>query len=105
MRDALRLSLPLTLWLVSFSAVYGLHALVCTTGWAGSPGPGGMDWGRIVLVGAMAAAVALQAAGVAWLGATAPGFVRRVSLALAVVACAATVWTALPTLALPLCEG
>src|SRR5690606_2538278 len=34
MTDLLRISVPLTAWLVAFSAVYGLHGLVCSEHWA-----------------------------------------------------------------------
>ena len=59
MNAILRLSLPLTLWLAAFSAVYGLHGLLCSSRWAAFvpelPG-------RALLAGAALVAVALQIA-------------------------------------------
>jgi hypothetical protein len=105
MKEVLRLSLPLTLWLVSFSAVYGLQALVCAQGWQAEPGPGGIAWGRLILLSAAVGAVLLQ--GVFLWGLLAapssPGLVRRVSIGLGVTALVATVWTLFPV-ALPLCS-
>jgi hypothetical protein len=101
MKDVLRLSLPLTLWLIGFCALYGLQGLVCSGDW-------GVAWGRVVLLAAAAAAVLVQGGLLLLLGATraaaAPGFTRGVSLALAVIALVATVWTAVPVAVLPLCE-
>ncbi|PWS35253.1 hypothetical protein DFH01_23405 [Falsiroseomonas bella] len=105
MRDVLRISVPLTIWLASFSAVYGLQGLVCSPRW-GAAGLG-LAAGRVALVAAAVAAVALQA--VLLLGlrgprlAPASGFVRGVSLALAVVALVATAWTLLPVATTSLC--
>jgi len=107
MKDVLRLSLPLTVWLISFSAVYGLHGLVCAGDWGAWPGPGTLNWGETALLAFAATAVLTQAimlfllAG-PWLGA-APGFLRQTSLSLAVVALIATAWTHAPIAVLPMC--
>ncbi|MGP3698576.1 hypothetical protein [Rhodobacter sp. NSM] len=91
MSAILRIALPLTLWLAGFSAVYGLHGLICAGGWPG---------GRPALIAAALAAFALQVA--LFLGLRsrrfgAPsGFVRRTSLLLGIVAILATIWTLLP---------
>jgi hypothetical protein len=107
MTDVTRLSLPLTLWIISFSAIYGLHGLACAGGWALEEGPAGLSWGRAVLLAAGLAAVAVQALGVLALArppwGAPPGFLRRTSLSLAVVSLLATAWTALPVAVLPLC--
>jgi hypothetical protein len=107
MTDILRLSLPLTVWLISFSAVYGLHGGLCAAGWDTWPGPGGLTWGRSALLAAAALAVLTQTL-LLWLLATprfgaAPGFLRQTSLSLAAVALIATLWTHAPMAALPLC--
>lgn len=106
MRDILRISVPLTVWLAAFSAVYGLEGLVCSDRWSGA-GLGAAD-GRAALLTAAIAAVALQ--GVLLLGLRSPrfaspsGFVQGVSLALAVVALVATAWTLLPVATISLCR-
>lgn len=91
MSAILRIALPLTLWLAGFSAVYGLHGLVCSGGWPG---------GRPLLIAGGAAVLALQLALLLALrsqrfGDPAP-FVRRTSLLLAIVGLAATLWTLIP---------
>ena len=109
MKDVLRLSLPLTFWLIGFSAIYGLQGVVCSGGWGTAPGPGGMAWGRVVLLAAVVAAVLVQAGTLVLLGATraaaAPGLLRNVSVALAAIVLIATVWTSMPVALLPLCES
>lgn len=104
----LRLSLPITVWLVSFSAVYGLHGIVCSFPWGTSEGPWAYTLGHLVLIAASAVAIAAQVTLLAALSTRRfggpAGFVRRVSLALAVVALVATVWTLAPVAALAPCE-
>ena len=98
MRDILRISVPLTVWLASFSAVYGLEGLVCSHRWAEAGL--GLAVGRGALVTALVLAIALQT--VLLLALRSPhfaspsGFVQGVSSALAGVALAATAWTLLP---------
>jgi hypothetical protein len=101
MKDVLRLSLPITLWLISFSGLYGLHALIC----AGAlPDPA---LGRLALVAAASLAILLQILALLTLRSHRFGsdtaFARRVGLALASVALVATAWTALPVAVLPIC--
>jgi hypothetical protein len=95
MRDILRLSAPLTLWLVAFSAVYGLEGLLCSAR-AGMVAP---EVGRAVLVSASVAAVAAQLGLLLVLRSPGYGspsrFVRQTSLALAVAATVASAWTLL----------
>ncbi|WP_230532590.1 hypothetical protein [Microvirga roseola] len=99
MRDILRISVPLTIWLASFSAVYGLEGLVCSDRWAQA--------GRGALLMAWAAAIVLQIVLLLALRSTRfaspSGFVRGVSLALAGVALVATAWTLLPVAVTSLC--
>lgn len=98
MTDILRIAAPLTLWLAAFSAVYGLHGLVCSPRWTEA----GLDLaaGRMALVLAAALALGLQAALLLALRAphfaARPGFTRRLSLGLAMVALVASAWTLLP---------
>jgi hypothetical protein len=105
MSDILRLTLPLTVWLASFSAVYGLHGFVCSARWIEvglSP-----ETGRWALVLAAGSAATLQVALVFAIRshrlAAVSGWVQRTSLSLSLVALVATVWTLLPTTATTTC--
>lgn len=107
MSQVLRLSLPLSVWIVAFSGLYALHGLVCALGWGAVPGPFGLTLGRAVLIAAWGLAILAQAALLAIeasprLGLP-PGFARRVTVTLAVVALVAAVWTLFPVAALSLC--
>lgn len=105
MKDILRISVPLTVWLAAFSAVYGLEGLVCSHRWAEA----GLSLaaGRGILLAAWALAVALQTMLLLALRsprfASPSGFARSVSLTLAGVALVATAWTFLPVAATSLC--
>lgn len=105
MTDILRIAVPLTAWLAAFSAVYGLHGLVCSERWAAA----GFDLaaGRAVMAAAWAAAVAVQIALLVALRsprfASRSAFVRGVSLMLAVTALVATLWTLLPVATTSVC--
>lgn len=92
MTDILRLSVPLAAWLAGFSAVYGLQGLSCSRHW-----PEGLPE-RPVLLAAWALAVLVQAAllmGVLRSPSPQP-FTRTVSVALAVTALVAALWTLMP---------
>lgn len=96
----LRLSLPLTVWLTGFSALYALQGVSCSRHWSIE-----MD-ARFVLIAAWGLTIALQA-----LILTAVSFrpsssrlVQRVAMALAVTALVATVWTFLPLLTVTVCR-
>jgi hypothetical protein len=103
--DILRISVPLTVWLAAFSAVYGLQGLVCSPRWAQA----GLDLetGRWALALLAALSVALQLALLLALRrpgfAARSGFLRGLSLSLALVALVATVWTLLPVVTTSLC--
>ncbi|GAD57513.1 hypothetical protein [Limimaricola cinnabarinus] len=104
MNAILRLSLPLTLWLAAFSAIYGLHGLLCSSRWAAvAPELPG----RVLLVGATIAALALQALLLAFLRSPRwpqpDAAIRRVSMVLAVAALVGTAWTLIPALAMSHC--
>lgn len=87
-------------WLAGFSAVYGLHGLICGLGWGGG--------GAALLRGAaFAGVVALQAGILAALHlprfAPASPFVRRVSRATGWTGLIAALWTLSPVLTTTSC--
>jgi hypothetical protein len=92
------------MWLVSFSAVYGLHGIICSGAlpWLSEP-----DWARRALLTAWAAAVLLQIG--ALLAVLRPGLggqpslVERIGVGLGVVALVAVVWTLFPVAVVPSC--
>jgi hypothetical protein len=96
MMDVIRLFGPLVLWLGSFSAIYGLQAIMCRQG-----------WDQIILIGAFGLATALQAAVLLGLASRRYGastaVLRRTSLALGVVGLIAVIWTIAPVVFLPAC--
>ena len=105
MTDILRLSLPLSVWIAAFSAVYGLEGIVCS----GNLAAAGLDpdRGRAFLLAAWAAAIAVQAVLIVWLRmprfASALPWVQRVSVILSWVALVATVWGLMPVATTSLC--
>lgn len=105
MSDIMRLSLPLTAWLAAFSAVYGLGGLVCSDRWAQA----GLSLatGRGAMIAAWLAAIAVQVALVLAIRsprvASPSAPLQRLSLTLAIVALAATVWSLLPVVATSMC--
>jgi hypothetical protein len=107
MTDVIRLSLPLTVWLISFSAVYGLQGIVCASSWSTTPGIAGLGLGRLVLLAAYATATGVQAATLVALWrerfGDPTGFMRRTTLTLAVVGLVAVLWTLFPVAVLSLC--
>jgi hypothetical protein len=108
MTDVIRISLPLTIWLVSFSLIYGLHGIVCSSSWSTAPSLAGLTQGRLVLIAAFCMAILVQAITLAFLssgrfGATA-GFMRWTSITLAIVGLVAVLWTLFPVAVLPICN-
>lgn len=105
MNDILRISVPLTVWLAAFSAIYGLQGIICSDRWTEA----GLDLaaGRVALVVAWIAVIALQFAFLLALRSPRYGsrhtFVRGVSLILAVAAIVTTVWTLLPIVTTSVC--
>lgn len=104
MSSILRIALPLTLWLASFSAIYGLHGVLCSSRWAVA----GVDLpGRWLLIAAVGLALVLQVALIyllrvsAW--PAADPVIRHISLGLGVVALVSTVWTLMPVLTVSHC--
>lgn len=105
MKDLLRILVAPLAWLAAFSAVYGLHGVLCATGLDGSaPGPQGS---RFALVLAFVLAVLLQVGLLVLLYSSrfgaAPGFVRVVSWTSGWVGLAATGWSLFPTLVASTC--
>lgn len=102
MTDLLRISVPLTVWLAAFSAVYGLEGLVCSGRW-----PLGQQEGRTALIAAWLVAMGLQAAFLLALRsprfASPSGLIRGVSQSLALAALVATAWTLAPVVLTSLC--
>ena len=99
MIEILRLSLPVSVWITGFSAVYALQGLSCSRHW-----PTDID-ARPVLLAAWAVAVAVQAV-VLMAVLYAPSrsrFVQTTAVTLAAAALVAAVWTMMPVLAASVC--
>jgi hypothetical protein len=104
MKEVFRIALPLSLWLVSFSAIYALHGVICgaQVAWLTDPA-----MARTALVLAWLMAVSAQIAVLIGLlhprlGGP-PGVARWIAIALAVAALVAVVWTLFPVAVLSLC--
>lgn len=100
MIEILRLSLPITLWVTGFSAVYALQGFSCSRHW-----PDDL-WTRPVLLAAWAFCVGLQV--LALMGVCrAPSqsrFVQTAATAIAAMALLAAIWTLMPVLAVSACS-
>lgn len=104
MTELLRILLAPLVWLVSFSAIYGLHGLLCEIA-MGSFAELPMQ--RVVLLAAFLLAVALQIT-ILWMlyqprFAAPAGLLRFVSRAGGWTGLVATVWTLFPIVALSTC--
>jgi hypothetical protein len=99
MIEILRLSLPITVWLTGFSAVYALQGLACSRHW-----PVDLD-ARSMLLGAWFIGCVLQALSLmAILYAPSPSpFMQKSAIALAVTALVAAVWTMMPVIVASIC--
>ncbi|WP_069300437.1 hypothetical protein [Neptunicoccus sediminis] len=100
----LRILIAPLVWLVCFSAVYGLHALACDSAFGAFAGS---STARIVLLVAFVLALALQLA-IFWYlhrpnQAAPAGFLRFVTRASAWTGLVATIWTLFPVVALSTC--
>lgn len=100
MIDILRLSLPITLWITGFSAIYALQGLTCSRNW-----PDDLD-ARLVLFAAWAVAIALQALCLMalWKVRSASRFVQAAAITIAVAALIAAIWTTMPVLVISACS-
>lgn len=99
MIQILRLSLPITLWLIGFCAIYALQGMACSRHW-----PPGLEPRAALMV---AAALFVLVQGFVLLAVLrvpdTSRFVQRTAASLAAVAFAAAVWTSLPVLAVAVC--
>ena len=104
MRDVLRLLIAPLFWLAAFSAVYGLHGVVCSPH-SDILGRLGLESDRVVLIGAWIAALAAQIATfVALLCFPSPsGLVQRVAILVGATSIVAMIWTLFPVLLSPVC--
>lgn len=105
MTDILRISIPVTVWIAAFSAVYGLEGVICSEHWTAAGLSLGQ--GRTALLASWAAAIALQVA--LLMGLRSPRFasphpwVQRLATVLGFVALVATVWSLMPVATTSLC--
>lgn len=100
MSQILRLSLPMTVWLIGFSSLYALHGLSCSRHW-----PPAIEQ-RPVLLAAAGLLIALQSL-LLWLILRSPSsspFVQWTATVLAVVATGSAIWTSAPLLGLSGCH-
>ncbi|WP_116085159.1 hypothetical protein [Tropicimonas sp. IMCC34011] len=105
MRDIIRILISPLVWLAAFSAVYGLHGLICGHGIDGEAF--GLPLPRLLLVAAYAAAILVQLP-ILWAlysprFASPSPFVRFVSRATGWVGLVATVWSLLPVVMTSYC--
>lgn len=99
MNEILRLSLPITVWLMGFSAVYALQGLSCSRHW-----PADVE-ARPVLLAAWTVAIVLQLL-ILLAVVYAPSrsrFVQTAAITLAATALVAAVWTMMPVLTASVC--
>lgn len=106
MRDVLRILCGPLAWLAAFSAVYGLHGLICGHGVQGEV-VGAMSLQRVLMVSAWLASILLLG-GLLWglyspRFASSSSFVTGVSRATGWVGLVATVWTLSPTVVTTYC--
>ncbi len=96
----MRLSLPVMVWLMGFSAVYALQGLSCSRHWPAEVAA------RPVLIATWIIAVGVQALIlIAMLYAPSPSrFIQTTAIALAVTALVAAIWTLMPVLAVSVCR-
>jgi hypothetical protein len=99
MREILRLSLPMTVWLVGFSAIYALQGLACSRHW-----PPDFE-ARPVLIAAFAVAVMVQVAILIYVVArpSPSRHLQSVTTALAITGIVAVLWTFMPVVAASVC--
>ena len=102
MTDILRISIPVSVWIAAFSAVYGLEGVICSDLWTAAGLSLGQ--GRSALI---AAAIALQVVMLVILRgprfASSLPWVQRLATILGCVALVATVWSLMPVVTTSLC--
>jgi hypothetical protein len=99
MTNVLRLSLPFTVWIIGFCAVYALQGLSCSRHW-----PEGVDPRQALLIAA-GLFVAIQALVLVFLlgKPVQSRFVQGTTTTLGAAARAAALWTSSPVLAITVC--
>ena len=105
MTDILRISIPITVWIAAFSAVYGLEGTICSDQWTAAGFSLGQ--GRAALLASWAAAIVVQAALLMALRsprfASSHVWVQRLAITLGCVALVATIWSLMPVATTSLC--
>lgn len=105
MTDILRISIPVTVWIAAFSAVYGLEGVICSDLWRAAGLSLGQ--GRAALLVSWAAAIALQVILLILLRsprfASPQPWVQRLATILGCVALVATAWSLMPVVTTSLC--
>lgn len=105
MTDIMRISIPVSVWIAAFSAIYGLEGVICSDLWTAAGLSLGQ--GRSALVAAWVAAIALQVVMLVILRrprfASSLPWVQRVATILGCVALVATVWSLMPVVTTSLC--
>lgn len=99
MIEILRLSLPISVWLMGFSAVYALQGVSCSRHW-----PADVE-ARPVLLAAWTVAVVLQVLSLMAVH-YAPSksrFVQTAAMAIAAASLVAVIWTLMPVLTVSAC--
>ncbi len=99
MSHILRLSLPMTVWLIGFSTLYAVQGLSCSRIWPPDLNP------RAALIGAAVLLVSLQGL-MLWSIRRRPAvsvFVQWTATFLATVALVSAIWTSAPVIALSAC--
>lgn len=99
MIEILRISIPLTVWISGFSALYALQGLTCSRHW-----PAALDAQTVLLI-ASAVAVVAQALCLLAIRCTLSSscFVQNTATSLAVTALVAAIWSMLPVVATTAC--
>ncbi|WP_375263017.1 hypothetical protein [Palleronia sp.] len=106
MRDMVRILIGPTAWLAAFSAVYGLHGIACSFGWADA-GLWGFTLMRVALAAAWLACTMVLVLILVGLYlprfASRSSFVQKVSRVTGWVGLVATLWSLLPVVATSTC--
>jgi hypothetical protein len=100
MKEILRLSLPFTVWIVGFCAIYALQGLSCSRHWPETVDP------RSALIAAAVVYVTGQGLVLLFVrrAIATSVFAMRTATIVAVAALAAALWVSLPVLALSVCD-
>lgn len=107
MMDMVRILIAPTAWLAAFSAVYGVHGIACSFGWAGID-LWGLSLMRVAVTATWLVSIAVLALILAGLYvprfASRSDFVRTVSKLTGWVGLVATVWSLFPVVATSTCQ-